>query len=61
MAKNVILGPILAHLSQIWAPKIFLWILPRLVARHCSKLSSYEVYRKTNEPNLILNQINEPN
>ena len=44
--------PILIHLAQICAPK-FLWqILPLPVVRHCLKLSYYEIYRKTNEPNL---------
>ena len=33
-------------------PQFFLWILAQLVARHCSKLSSYVIQRKTNEPNL---------
>ena len=37
--KTLILGPILAQLVQIWA-QIFLWVLPLLVIRHCSKLSS---------------------
>ena len=36
----------------ISTPK-FLWqTLPLPVVRHCFKLSSYEIYRKTNEPNL---------
>ena len=46
------LGPILTHLAQIWAPNFFLQVLPLLVIRHFSKLSSYATYRKTNEPNL---------
>ena len=41
MAKNLTLDPILTCLSQIWAPIIFLQVLPLLVVRHCSKLSSY--------------------
>ena len=52
MTKNLILGPILAHLVQIWVPNFFLQVLPLLVIRKCSKLSSYAIYRKTNEPNL---------
>ena len=47
--KNEVFGLILA---QIWAPKIFLWILPRLDARHYCKLSLYSISRKTIEPNL---------
>ena len=38
-------GPNLGH-------KFFLWVLPLPVARYCSKLSSYSIYRKTNKPNL---------
>ena len=34
------------------AHKIFWRVLPLLVVRHCSKLSSYANLRKTNEPNL---------
>ena len=45
---NLILGPILARL----APQFFLLILPLLVVRHCSKLSSYATERIINEPNL---------
>ena len=52
MTRNLIWGPILGDLVQIWAPKIFLQVLPPLVVRHCSKLSSYAIERKANEPNL---------
>ena len=45
MAKNLILGPILA---QIWVPIFFSWLLPLLDVRHCCKLSMYAVFRKTN-------------
>ena len=45
---NLISGPILARL----APQFFLLILPLLVVRHCSKLSSYAIERIINEPNL---------
>ena len=44
--KPLILDPILVHLAQIWAPRFFLWVLPLLVVRVCSKLSSYGIYRK---------------
>ena len=30
----------------------FLRVLPLVVVRHSSKISSYAIYRKTNEPNL---------
>ena len=41
--EKLILGPILAHLAQIWAPNFFLQVLPLLVIKHCSKLSSYAI------------------
>ena len=43
MAKNLVFGPILAHLSQIWASKDFLQVLPLIVVRHCSELSFYAI------------------
>ena len=44
--KNLNFGPDLG-------PKIsFLWVLPLLVVRQCSKLSSYVLFKKTNERNL---------
>ena len=52
MPKNLIWGPVLACSAQIWAPQFFFQFLPLLVVRHCSKLSSYAIYRKTNETNL---------
>ena len=33
-------------------PPIFSWVLPLLVVRQCSKLSSYTISRNINEPNL---------
>ena len=33
-------------------PKFFSWVLPLLVVKHCSKLSSCAIWGKTNEPNL---------
>ena len=44
-------GSDFAHLAQIWASKRFLWILPLLDVRHCSKLSLYAISRKTYDPN----------
>ena len=38
--------------SNFWAPEIFSWVLPLLVVRQCSKLSSNAISRKTNKPNL---------
>ena len=52
MTKKLIWGPILGDLVQIWAPENFLQVLPLLVVRHCSKLSSYAIERKANELNL---------
>ena len=48
MAKNLVLPPS----TQIWVPKIFLWILSLLDVRNCCKLSLYAISGKTNEPNL---------
>ena len=45
---NLILGPTLARL----APQFFWLILPLLLVRHCSKLSSYAIERIINESNL---------
>ena len=38
--KKQILDPTLAFLTQIWAHKTFLEVLPLLVVRHCSNQSS---------------------
>ena len=51
-SKKLISGPILACLTQIWAQKLFSWILSPLDVRHCCKLSLYAISKKTNEPNL---------
>ena len=42
---------ILTCFVQIRAPIFFFLFLPLLVAIHCSKLSSYTIYRKTNKAN----------
>ena len=39
MTKNLIF-------DLFWTPQIFSWILPLLVARHCSKLSSMQFKEK---------------
>ena len=44
--KNSNFRPSLGH------PKFSSWILLLLLVRQCSKLSSYAISRKTNEPNL---------
>ena len=49
MAKNLISVSILA---QIWAKKLFSWVLPLLDVQNCSQLFLYEISRKTNESNL---------
>ena len=52
MVKNLVSGPILTLLAQIWAPKLFFsWILTLLDVRYCWKLSMYVVSRNTNEAN----------
>ena len=43
MVKNLILGPILARLTQIWPFNFFLQILLLLVGRQYSKLSLYTI------------------
>ena len=47
MAKNLISGLIFTPSHK----KTFLWVLPLLVVRNCSKLSSYAISTKTTEPN----------
>ena len=32
---------------NFWPPKFFSWVLPLLDVRHCHKLSSYPISRKT--------------
>ena len=44
--KNPNFGP------NLGGPKLFSWILPLLVVRQGSKLSSYAISRNTNEPRL---------
>ena len=51
MTKKLILGSILSHLNLIWAHKDFMQVFTS-TSKHCSKLSSYVIYRKTNETNL---------
>ena len=56
MAKNLILSPLLVCLNQIWALKMFfLWVLPLLVARHCSNTS----YHLMQFPGKLMNQTSE--
>ena len=51
MVKKQIYDPILPILSKFESPDFFLWILPLLDIRHCSKLSLYAISRKTYDPN----------
>ena len=50
MAKNLALGPILAHFLQIGAAKFFLKSLAPSVTRYYGQLSSYIIAEKTNDP-----------
>ena len=50
MAKNLVLGPILAHLAQIWAPNFFFKNLASSVTRYHGQLSSCTISEKTNDP-----------
>ena len=47
MVKNLILGSILARLTEILVPKGFLWVLSLLDVKHCCKVSLYASERKT--------------
>ena len=52
MAKKPSFGPDFDLFGpNLPPPKLFLRVLALLVVRHCSKLSSYTIQRKTNEPN----------
>ena len=53
MAKNLISDPILTRLVQIWASKIFSWVLSLLYIRGCRKLPSYTISRKIDDSNSI--------
>ena len=49
--KKLISSQIFARLAQIWAPKIFLWVLLPLDVRYCRKLLSYKISIETYDPN----------
>ena len=51
MAKNLISGPILDCLAQIWVPNFFSWVLPILDVRYCCKLSLNATSTKRYDPN----------
>ena len=53
MPNNLISGPILACLAQIWAPNFCLWVLLLLDVRHCLKQSLHTTSSKTYDPNSI--------
>ena len=50
MAKNIVLGSILAHLAQIQAIKIFFKNLAPSVTRYYGRLSSCTISEKINDP-----------
>ena len=50
MTKNLVLGPILAPLAQIWAPNFFLKNLAPSVTRYHGQLSTCTISEKTNNP-----------
>ena len=50
MAKKLFLGPILAHLAQIWAAVFFFKNLAPSVTRNRGQLSSCTISEKTNDP-----------
>ena len=51
MAKNLVLSPMLGHLAQIWAAKIFFSKnLALSVTRYHGQLSSCTTSQKTNDP-----------
>ena len=54
MAKNLVLGPILA---QIWATNFFFKILAQSVTRCHGQLSSCTISEKTNDP--ILRELSD--
>ena len=47
--KNLVSGPILAHLAIIPPLPLYSWVY--LILLHCAKLSSYAISRKNNKPN----------
>ena len=52
MTKNLVLCPIWSLWHKFESQNFLSWILPLLDVRNCSKLSLYDISRKTNEPNL---------
>ena len=57
MPKNLILGPILAHLTRVWTVNFFFGNLVSLVTRYHGQLSSCAMSEKTNDP--ILRKLGE--
>ena len=57
MAKKLISGPILAHLYQIWAPQISLWVLPLLDARHSHHFMQFQGARMIQTQKMAKNLI----
>ena len=50
ITKNLVLGPILVHLTQIWATNSFFKNLAPSVTRYYGQLSSCTISEKTNNP-----------
>ena len=50
MARNLVLGPILAHLAQIWVTNYFFRNLAPSVTRYHGELSSCTMSEKTKDP-----------
>ena len=46
-------GPDFGSSDPIWAQNFFSQVLPQLDVRHCRKLSSYSISRKTYDPNSV--------
>ena len=57
MPKNLIWGPILAHLTRVWVVKFFFRNLVLSVTIYHCQLSSCAMSEKTNDP--ILRQLGE--
>ena len=51
MPKKLISALVLAHVTQMWAPNFFSWVLPSLEVRHCHGLSSNAITTKAYDPN----------
>ena len=57
MTKNLVLGPILTYLAQIWAASLFFKNLALSVTRYYGQLSSGTISEETND--LILKKLSD--